>query len=78
MQLLVYEAALNAVGKVMGAALKESAEARSYARLATSYAIDITSYMTEKKVLDGPAKEQKMQAHHIPLLLTCSTKYALS
>jgi hypothetical protein len=59
---ITIEATLNAVGKVMGAAVKESAEARSYARLATSYAIDLTSYLTDKKVLDGAAKEQKMKA----------------
>jgi len=58
---ITIEGALTAVGKVMGAAMKESAEARSYARLAVSYAIDMTSRMTERKVLDGAAKERKMK-----------------
>ncbi len=58
---ITIEATLNAVGQVMGAAFKESAEARYYARLVTSYAIDMTRHLADKKVLDKSAKEEKLK-----------------
>jgi uncharacterized protein YqgV (UPF0045/DUF77 family) len=58
---ITIEASLNAVGQVISAAFRESAEARHYARLVTSYAIDMTRHLAEKKVLDKSAKEEKMK-----------------
>jgi len=58
---ITIEATLNAVGQVMGAAFKESAEARYYARFVTSYAIDMTRHLADKKVLDKSAKEEKLK-----------------
>ena len=49
--------ALNAVGVVMGAALKESAKAHRYARLATDYAIDKAC----NPALSSQAKEVMMR-----------------
>lgn len=57
---ITVEAALRAVGSVMGAALKESAKARVFARLSTSYAIDMTQFLTKNKVFDRQDKETAM------------------
>ncbi len=58
---ITVSAALHAVGSVMGAALRESAKTRVFARLSTSYAIDMASQLTDKKVLDTQDKEKAMK-----------------
>ncbi len=58
---ITVNAALHAVGSVMGATLKESAKARVFARLSTSYAVDMASQLTNKKVLDRQDKDAAMK-----------------
>jgi Arc/MetJ-type ribon-helix-helix transcriptional regulator len=53
--------ALQVVGEVMRAALKESGKAHKYAQLTTEYVIDMTSGLPKDSALGQQAKESKMR-----------------
>jgi hypothetical protein len=53
--------ALQVVGEVMRAALKESGKAHKYAQLTTEYVIDMTSGLPKDSPLEQQAKESRMR-----------------
>jgi Arc/MetJ-type ribon-helix-helix transcriptional regulator len=56
--------ALQVVGEVMRAALKESGKAHKYAQLTTEHLIDMASGLPKDSVLGQQAKELKMRKLH--------------